>query len=180
MVGQKGRSHPPEDLHSQLGEHKQVWSHSLNTAGEGPGWGLVTILSQINHKCPQMICTLHICNWGGKTILPFLWVRAQSCPTLATPWTIACQSPLSKEFSRQENWSGLPFPSPGDLPDPGIEPVSLAFPVWQVGSLPLSHLGRPNHSPNRYKTRFWNFPDGPVIKNLPFNAGSVGWIWLGN
>ena len=42
----------------------------------------------------------------------------------ATPWTIARQAPLSMEFSRQEFWSGLPFPSPGDLPDPGIEPVS--------------------------------------------------------
>ena len=42
-------------------------------------------------------------------------------------WTIVCQAPLSIEFSRQEYWSGLPFPSPGDLPDPGIEPRSPAF-----------------------------------------------------
>ena len=42
----------------------------------------------------------------------------------ATPWTVACQAPLSVGFSRQEYWSGLPFPSPGDLPDPGIEPGS--------------------------------------------------------
>ena len=42
--------------------------------------------------------------------------------TLATLWTVACQAPLSMGFSRQEYWSGLPFPSPGDLPDPGIEP----------------------------------------------------------
>ena len=40
----------------------------------------------------------------------------------ATPWTVACQAPLSMRFSRQEYWSGLPFPSPGDLPDPGIKP----------------------------------------------------------
>ena len=58
---------------------------------------------------------------------------AKSCPTLATPWTIAFQAPLSIGFSRQEYWSGLPFPSPGDLPDPGIEPRS---PVWQANSLP--------------------------------------------
>ena len=44
----------------------------------------------------------------------------------ATPWTIAYQAPLSMEFSREEYWSGLPFPSTGDLPDPGIEPVSPA------------------------------------------------------
>ena len=48
---------------------------------------------------------------------------------LATLWTVACQAPLSMGFSRQEYWSGLPFPSPGDLPDPGIEPTSLASPA---------------------------------------------------
>ena len=47
---------------------------------------------------------------------------AKSCPTLVTPWTVAHQAPLSVGFSRQEYWSGLPFPSPGDLPNPGIEP----------------------------------------------------------
>ena len=47
---------------------------------------------------------------------------------------------LSMGFSTQKYWSGLPFPSPGDLPDPGIEPAS---PAWQADSLPLSHLGSP-------------------------------------
>ena len=50
----------------------------------------------------------------------------------ATPSTVAHQAPLSKGFSRQEYWSGLPFPSPGDLPDPGIEPT---FPALQADSL---------------------------------------------
>ena len=50
------------------------------------------------------------------------------------------QAPLSTGFSRQEYWSELPFPSPGDLPDPGTE---SAPPAWQVDSLPLSHLGSP-------------------------------------
>ena len=45
----------------------------------------------------------------------------------ATPWTVTCQAPLSMEFSRQESWSGLPFPSPGYLPDPGIKPASSAL-----------------------------------------------------
>ena len=44
--------------------------------------------------------------------------------SFAIPWTVACQAPLSMEFPRQEYWSGLPFPSPGDLPNPGIKPVS--------------------------------------------------------
>ena len=58
---------------------------------------------------------------------------AKSCPTLVTPWTVVCQAPLSMGFSRQEYWDGLPFPSPGDLPDPGIEPGS---PALQADSLP--------------------------------------------
>ena len=52
---------------------------------------------------------------------------------LETPWTVACQAPLSMGFARQEYWSGLPFPSPGDLPDPGIEPVSLVNPALARG-----------------------------------------------
>ena len=44
----------------------------------------------------------------------------------AIPWTVACQAPLSMRFPGQKYWSGLPFPPPGDLPDPGIEPVTLA------------------------------------------------------
>ena len=52
-------------------------------------------------------------------------VKLLSCVQLfVTPWTVAHQAPPSMEFSRQEHWSGLPFPSPGDLPDPGIEPRS--------------------------------------------------------
>ena len=58
---------------------------------------------------------------------------AKSCPTLATPWTVARQAPLSMGFSRQGYWSGLPFPSPGDIPNPGIEPMS---PELQADSLP--------------------------------------------
>ena len=50
----------------------------------------------------------------------------QSCPLFVTPWTVACQVPLSTGFSRQEYWSGLSFPPPEDLPDPGIELVSPA------------------------------------------------------
>ena len=49
---------------------------------------------------------------------------AKSCLTLVIPWTVACQAPLSMGFSRQEYWRELPFPSPGDLPYPGIEPGS--------------------------------------------------------
>ena len=57
---------------------------------------------------------------------------------LTISWTVACQSSLSMGFSRQEYWSGLPFPLPGDLPDPGIEPM---LPTWQANSSPPSHQG---------------------------------------
>ena len=57
----------------------------------------------------------------------------ESCPTLATPWTVACQAPLSVGFSRQEYWSWQPFPSPGDLPEPGTEPSSLTSPALAGG-----------------------------------------------
>ena len=57
-----------------------------------------------------------------------------------TPWTIAHKSPLSMEFFRQECRKGLPFPTPGHLPDPGIEPTSLESPAWVGRFLSLSHL----------------------------------------
>ena len=63
--------------------------------------------------------------------------RVQLFVTLCT---VCCQAPLSMGFSRQEYWSRWPFPPPGDLPDPGIEPVS---PALQVDYLPQSHLGSP-------------------------------------
>ena len=73
-------------------------------------------------------------------VVVFFFFFAKSCLTLVTPGTIACQAPLSMGFPRQEYWSGLPFPSPGDLPYPGIE---LTSPALQATSLLLSHLGIP-------------------------------------
>ena len=61
----------------------------------------------------------------------------------ATPWTVAYQAPLSMGFSRQEYWRGLPFPSPEDLPDPGIEPGS---PALQADVLPSEPPGKSSHS----------------------------------
>ena len=74
----------------------------------------------------------------------------KSCPTFANPCSVACQAPLSMEFSRQEYWSGLSFPSPGDLLNPGIQPGS---PELQVGFLPTEPTGKPiiNLLPLNYK-----------------------------
>ena len=79
---------------------------------------------------------------GGEaescSCLPCLLPHVLSCVRLfVTPWSIACQAPLSMEFSRQEYWSELLFPSPGDLLDSGIQPMSLASPALEGGALPL-------------------------------------------
>ena len=78
---------------------------------------------------PGPSCKWHylILFYGGDLVV-------KSCLTLATPWTVACQAPLSVGFFRQEHWNGLPFPSLGDLPDPGIEPTSpgLLHHMWIV------------------------------------------------
>ena len=76
--------------------------------------------------------------WGHD-----LCIVTQSCLTLCNPWTVARQAPLSMGLCKQEHWSGLPLPTPGDLPDPGINPTPHKSPVWQADSLPLHHLGRP-------------------------------------
>ena len=68
---------------------------------------------------------------------------AKSCPTLATPWTVARQALLSMRFSRQKYQSGLPCPPPRDLPDPGNEPPSPASSALQAESSPAEPLGKP-------------------------------------
>ena len=59
----------------------------------------------------------------------------------AAPRTVACQAPLSMRFPRQEHWSGLAFPPPGDLPTQGLNACLLCLQNWQADSLALSHLG---------------------------------------
>ena len=67
-----------------------------------------------------------------------------------TPWTVAYQAPPFMGFSRQEHWSGLPFPSPGDLPNPGIEPRSSAL---QTGALPSELPGKPGNNKGNSKLK---------------------------
>ena len=61
-----------------------------------------------------------------------------------TPWTVACQAPLSMEFPRQANWNGLPFPVPGDLPHPGNELESLGSPALAIGFFTTAPHGVPS------------------------------------
>ena len=83
-------------------------------------------LSEIPQICAIFVGNLHIGLFGGGLV-------AKLCLTLKISWTVACQAPLSMGFSRREYWSGLPFPSPEDLPDPGIKPGS---PALQADSSP--------------------------------------------
>ena len=78
-------------------------------------------------------------NMLSWSVLTYVLV-VQSGPILVTPWTVACQAPLSMAFSRQEYWSGVPFPFPGNLPDLGIEPGS---PALQEDSLLSEPPGKP-------------------------------------
>ena len=76
--------------------------------------------------------------------LPCVGVLLSHVRLFATPWTVACQAPLSMGFSRQEYWSVYPFPSPGALPDPGMDPRS---PALQADSLPPALSGKPSGLP---------------------------------
>ena len=67
------------------------------------------------------------------------------CDPFVTPWTVALQAPLSMEFSRQEYWSGFPFPSPGDLPDPGTELTSLVSPALAARFFTTAPPGKNTH-----------------------------------
>ena len=88
---------------------------------------------------------------------------AQSCLTLDTPWAVACQAPLSMGFSRQEYSSGLPFPPPGDLRDPGIKPMPPASPALQAYSLPQNHQGSPLGLWVSQTCLLWAFPYFPRV-----------------
>ena len=96
--------------------------------------------NNVNFSCkkPSLKASLSVKNMQANyfvcaQMLSHVWF-------FVTPWTVAHQAPLSMEFSRQEYWSGLPFPSSRDLPNPGIKPTALESPALQVESLLLSRL----------------------------------------
>ena len=86
-------------------------------------FSIVCVFQQSKFLIKMLLCCARLC--CAKLF--------QSCLTLPPLWTIAHQAPLSLGFSRQEYWSGLPSPSPGDLPNPGIEPASLMSPALEGG-----------------------------------------------
>ena len=111
----------------------------------------------------------------------------------ATPWTVACQDPPSMGFSRQGYWSGLPFPSPGDLPNPGIEPRSCALHAGSFSSEPPGKLRKSlfycfwmifyRIYSSRLSVFFFLFPLSPLkmlYHFLPFilSSGRSAVIWM--
>ena len=126
-------------------------------------WGLVSV--KFRHTGNVSVlgnCTLWWtgtemrCMYSGKKVKSLSRVRL-----IETPWTVACQVPPSMGFSRQEYWSVLPFPSPGDLPDPGIELGSLTL---QADSLPTGKppgkTTYPGLLPKLEKCYPWLYPWG--------------------
>ena len=104
----------------------------------------------------------------------------------ATPWTVAYQDPLSMGFSRQECWNGLAFPSPEDLPDPGIEPGSPALQADALLSEPPGKSGYflPRHDEDLREPLVWRqgsqvsmrVPGGSEVKASAWNVGDLGLI----
>ena len=93
-------------------------------------YSFISVFSEVISKI--FIFWRHLCS----SVLSRVWL-------FMTPWTVAHQAPLSTEFSRQKYWSGLPFHSLANLPDPGIEPTCPLSPALQVDSLPTELWGKP-------------------------------------
>ena len=104
-------------------------------------WGLLhcrQTLYQLNYQgSPQVLISYLFSTFVHAKSFSHVWL-------FATLWPVACQAPLSMGFSRQEHQSGLPCPLPGDLPNPGTEPVSLMSPALAGASLLLVPRGKPN------------------------------------
>ena len=100
-----------------------------------------------------------------------LCLVAQSCPTLCDPMECSHKAPLSMGFSRQEYWSGLPCPSPADLPNPGIKPRS---PTLEAESLPSEPPGKPkNTGVGSLSFLQGNFPTQELNQGLLLQADSL-------
>ena len=109
--------------------------------------------------------------WDKLRVHAFILSHSSSVCILMIPWTVAFQVPLSMGFSRQEYWSGLPCPPPGDLPNPGIEPTSL---------IPLALAGKFFTIEPQGKSTIYTYHCGSAGKESVCNEGDLGSIpWLG-
>ena len=98
-------------------------------------------MGQIHVSCISCIGRQILYRWPTVTPIIIIVMSLSHVQLFATPWTTAQQAPLSMNFSRQEHWSALPFPSPEDLPHRGIKP---GFPALQADSLPSESPGKPH------------------------------------
>ena len=112
----------------------------------------------------EIVSRRHLCPWTTTWRLRICCYCLVMSDSFVTPWAVALQAPLSMPFSRQEYWSGLSFSSSGYLPDPRIEPMSLAL---QADSLSLSHQGSQRLGIDVY------FSGGSVVKNPPASVGNA-------
>ena len=124
------KSPTPEFLCSATQFMERGWTvfmhHPAWLGAIGPHLPLSSMLGLPGPRTWLFACPQGFSSCGGGGLV------AKLCPTLATPWTVACQAPLFMEFSKQEYWSGLSCPSPWDLPNPRIKPRS---PASQADSL---------------------------------------------
>ena len=119
----------------------------------------------------SLVAAYRLCFW---ILVPSDWVKSLSRVRLfATPWTVAYQAPPSMGFSRQEYWSGLPFPSPGDLPNLGIEPGS---PALHADALTSEPPGKPK---NRDQTQVPALGGGFKTTKPPGNSLQYLTLYMG-
>ena len=128
-----GVRHSPEELEAEQMTDvgavvTNIWTETIVTGSSGLRIGPCVCVC----ACVCMCMCVRVCVYAE------LFSHIQLS---ATPWSITLLAPLSAEFSKQEYWSGLPFPMPGGLPDPGIERLFLHLLNLQEDSLPLSHQG---------------------------------------
>ena len=124
----------------------------------------------------QLQGNLNSFNYLEHSVLHYAWGEVKSLSRAllcAIPWTVAHQAPLSMGFSRQKYWSGLPFPSPGDLPDPGIKPRSPALEADALTSEPPGKPALPIHDIIYFQVTYYSvvylvifIPQ--LLKNLRF------------
>ena len=118
----------------------------------------------------------------NSSVYRFRCVHAQSLSNVwhfANLWTLACQAPLLIRFSRQESWSELPFPTPGDLPDPGIKPVSPLSPAMAGGFFTTKPPGKPTDldRDSQLSRLPYSHHDFVTLQVLPSGHSELSWLF---
>ena len=137
MAGKGQNSQLKEERHSILGS---IHSFSSGRATSQHRCEIRCLVHHQPEKLTGALPSFGVPSFYGASLCGGGGLVAKSCLTLVIPCIVTCQTPLSMGFSRQENWSGLLCPPPGDLLDPGME---SGFPALQADSLPSEPPGKP-------------------------------------